>query len=158
MFQLLGLVSSVLFTISVPAFGQTAVTQSSEQAVVEEVDWEELEPEVPSLSQEEFDAQFSNWENLGKTPLQQYLDSFDLFLETSLPQYDMQPYVLAECLWFQVAVLPKFQKMKEDGSLDVERVKSVYELLTAKLNFTVDALPVLLGTLVEKINRRELVF
>lgn len=119
MFPLLGLVSSVLFTISVPAFGQTAVTQSSEQAVVEEVDWEELEPEVASLSQEEFDAQFSNWENLGKTPLQQYLDSFDLFLETSLPQYDMQPYVLAECLWFQVAVLPRFQQMKQDGSLDV---------------------------------------
>ena len=85
MFPLLGLVSSVLFVISVPAFGQTPVTQSSEQEVVEEVDWEELEPEVPSLSQEEFDAQFSNWENLGKTSLQQYLDSFDLFLETSLP-------------------------------------------------------------------------
>ena len=119
MFPLLGLVSSVLFVISVPAFGQTPVTQSSEQAVVEEVDWEELEPEVASLSQEEFDAQFSNWENLGKTSLQQYLDSFDLFLETSLPQYDMQPYVLAECLWFQVAVLPKFQQMKQDGSLDV---------------------------------------
>lgn len=119
MFPLLGLVSSVLFVISVPAFGQTPVTQSSEQEVVEEVDWEELEPEVPSLSQEEFDAQFSNWENLGKTSLQQYLDSFDLFLETSLPQYDMQPYVLAECLWFQVAVLPKFQQMKQDGSLDV---------------------------------------
>lgn len=119
MFPLLGLVSSVLFTISVPAFGQTAVTQSSEQAVVEEVDWEELEPEVASLSQEEFDAQFSNWENLGKTPLQQYLDSLDLFLETSLPHYEMQPYVLAECLWFQVAVLPIFQQMKQDGSLDV---------------------------------------
>lgn len=119
MFPLLGLVSSVLFAISVPAFGQTAVTQSSEQAVVEEVDWEELEPEVASLSQEEFDAQFSNWENLGKTPLQQYLDSLDLFLETSLPHYEMQPYVLAECLWFQVAVLPRFQQMKQDGSLDV---------------------------------------
>lgn len=119
MFPLLGLVSSVLFAISVPAFGQTAVTQSSEQAVVEEVDWEELEPEVASLSQEEFDAQFSNWENLGKTPLQQYLDSLDLFLETSLPHYEMQPYVLAESLWFQVAVLPRFQQMKQDGSLDV---------------------------------------
>ena len=118
-FPLLGLVSTMLLIVSVPAFGQTAVTQSSEQAVVEEVNWKELEPEVASLSQEEFDAQFSNWENLGKAPLQQYLDSLDLFLETSLPHYDMQPYVLAECLWFQVAVLPRFQQMKQDGSLDV---------------------------------------
>ena len=118
-FPLLSLVATMLLIVSVPAFGQTAVTQSSEQAVVEEVNWKELEPEVASLSQEEFDAQFSNWENLGKAPLQQYLDSLDLFLETSLPHYDMQPYVLAECLWFQVAVLPRFQQMKQDGSLDV---------------------------------------
>ena len=109
----------MLLIVSVPAFGQTTVAQSSEQAVVEEVNWKELEPAVASLSQEEFDAQFSNWENLGKTSLQQYLDSLDLFLETSLPHYDMQPYVLAECLWFQVAVLPRFQQMKQDGSLDV---------------------------------------
>ena len=109
----------MLLIVSVPAFSQTAVAQSSEQEVVEEVNWKELEPAVASLSQEEFDAQFSNWENLGKTPLQQYLDGLDLFLETSLPHYDMQPYVLAECLWFQVAVLPRFQQMKQDGGLDV---------------------------------------
>ena len=118
-FPLLGLVASMLLIVSVPAFSQTAVAQSSEQEVVEEINWKELEPAVASLSQEEFDAQFSNWENLGKTPLQQYLDGLDLFLETSLPHYDMQPYVLAECLWFQVAVLPRFQQMKQDGGLDV---------------------------------------
>lgn len=118
-FPLLNLVASMLLIVSVPAFSQTAVAQSSEQEVVEEVNWKELEPAVASLSQEEFDAQFSNWENLGKTPLQQYLDGLDLFLETSLPHYDMQPYVLAECLWFQVAVLPRFQQMKQDGGLDV---------------------------------------
>ena len=118
-FPLLNFVASMLLIVSVPAFSLTAVAQSSEQEVVEEVNWKELEPAVASLSQEEFDAQFSNWENLGKTPLQQYLDGLDLFLETSLPHYDMQPYVLAECLWFQVAVLPRFQQMKQDGGLDV---------------------------------------
>lgn len=110
---MLGLVASLLLVSHVSLHGQTAVTQQ-----LEEVNWEELEPTVPSLSQAEFDAQLMNWENLQKVSLQQYLDNFQLFLETSLPRYEMQPYVLAECLWFQVAVLPKFQQVEADGSLD----------------------------------------
>ena len=110
---MLGLVASLLLVSHVSLHGQTAVTQQ-----LEEVNWEELEPTVPSLSQAEFDAQLMNWENLQKVSLQQYLDNFQLFLEISLPRYEMQPYVLAECLWFQVAVLPRFQQVEADGSLD----------------------------------------
>lgn len=111
------LVASVLLVSNGSLYGQTAVTQKQEQQQ-EEVNWEELEPSIPSLSQAEFEAQLMNWENLRKVSLQNYLDNLYLFLEMSLPRYEMQPYVLAECLWFQVAVLPKFQQVEADGSLD----------------------------------------
>ena len=111
---MLGLVASLLLVSHGPLYGQTAIAQQQE----EHVNWEELEPNVPSLSQAEFDAQLENWKNLQKISLQQYLDTFQLFLETSVPRYEMQPYVLAECLWFQVAVLPQFQQVEADGSLD----------------------------------------
>ena len=58
---MLGLVASLLLVSHVSLHGQTAVTQQ-----LEEVNWEELEPTVPSLSQAEFDAQLMNWENLQK--------------------------------------------------------------------------------------------
>ena len=111
---MLGLVASLLLVSHGSLYGQTAIAQQQE----EHVNWEELEPDVPSLSQAEFDAQLENWKNLQKISLQQYLDTFQLFLETSVPRYEMQPYVLAECLWFQVAVLPQFQQVEADGSLD----------------------------------------
>lgn len=111
---MLGLVASLLLVSHGSLYGQTAIAQQQE----EHVNWEELEPNVPSLSQAEFDAQLDNWKNLQKISLQQYLDTFQLFLETSVPRYEMQPYVLAECLWFQVAVLPQFQQVEADGSLD----------------------------------------
>ena len=111
---MLGLVASLLLVSHGSLYGQTAIAQQQE----EHVNWEELEPDVPSLSQAEFDAQLENWKNLQKISLQQYLDTFQLFLETSVPHYEMQPYVLAECLWFQVAVLPQFQQVEADGSLD----------------------------------------
>ena len=111
---MLGLVASLLLVSHGSLYGQTAIAQQQE----EHVNWEELEPNVPSLSQAEFDAQLENWKNLQKISLQQYLDTFQLFLETSVPRYEMQPYVLAECLWFQVAVLPQFQQVEADGSLD----------------------------------------
>lgn len=111
------LIASVLLVSNGSLYGQTAVTQKQEQQQ-EEVNWEELEPSIPSLSQAEFEAQLMNWENLRKVSLQNYLDNLYLFLEMSLPRYEMQPYVLAECLWFQVAVLPKFQQVEADGSLD----------------------------------------
>ena len=111
------LVASVLLVSNGSLYGQTAVTQKQEQQQ-EEVNWEELEPSIPSLSQAEFEAQLMNWENLRKVSLQNYLDNLYLFLEMSLPRYEMQPYVLAECLWFQVTVLPKFQQVEADGSLD----------------------------------------
>lgn len=111
---MLGLVASLLLVSHGSLYGQTAIAQQQE----EHVNWEELEPNVPSLSQAEFDAQLENWKSLQKISLQQYLDTFQLFLETSVPRYEMQPYVLAECLWFQVAVLPQFQQVEADGSLD----------------------------------------
>ncbi|MBO7174291.1 MAG: hypothetical protein J6V57_00895 [Spirochaetaceae bacterium] len=111
------MVASVLLVSNGSLYGQTAVTQKQEQQQ-EEVNWEELEPSIPSLSQAEFEAQLMNWENLRKVSLQNYLDNLYLFLEMSLPRYEMQPYVLAECLWFQVTVLPKFQQVEADGSLD----------------------------------------
>ena len=111
---MLGLVASLLLVSHGSLYGQTAIAQQQE----EHVNLEELEPNVPSLSQAEFDAQLENWKNLQKISLQQYLDTFQLFLETSVPRYEMQPYVLAECLWFQVAVLPQFQQVEADGSLD----------------------------------------
>lgn len=111
---MLGLVASLLLVSHGSLYGQTAIAQQQE----EHVNWEELDPNVPSLSQAEFDAQLENWKNLQKISLQQYLDTFQLFLETSVPRYEMQPYVLAECLWFQVAVLPQFQQVEADGSLD----------------------------------------
>lgn len=111
------LVVSVLLVSNGALYGQTAVTQKPEQQQ-EEVNWEELEPSIPSLSLAEFEAQLMNWENLRKVSLQNYLDNLYLFLDISLPRYEMQPYVLAECLWFQVAVLPKFQQVQADGSLD----------------------------------------
>ena len=111
------LVASVLLVSNGSLYGQTAVTQKQEQQQ-EEVNWEELEPSIPSLSQAEFEAQLMNWENLRNVSLQNYLDNLYLFLEMSLPRYEMQPYVLAECLWFQVIVLPKFQQVEADGSLD----------------------------------------
>lgn len=111
------LVASVLLVSNGSLYGQTAVTQKQEQQQ-KEVNWEELEPSIPSLSQAEFEAQLMNWENLRKVSLQNYLDNLYLFLEMSLPRYEMQPYVLAECLWFQVTVLPKFQQVEADGSLD----------------------------------------
>lgn len=70
------------------------------------------------LTEQELQSQLLNWENLAKTSLDQYLEGFRLFLEQSQAHYELQPYVLAECLWFQVAVLPQFQKVQQDGSLD----------------------------------------
>ena len=84
---MLGLVASLLLVSHGSLYGQTAIAQQQE----EHVNWEELEPNVPSLSQAEFDAQLENWKNLQKISLQQYLDTFQLFLETSVPRYEMQP-------------------------------------------------------------------
>lgn len=122
------LVASVLLVSNVSLYGQTAITQQQEQRQ-EEVDWEELEPSIPSLSPAEFEAQLMNWENLRKVSLQNYLDHLYLFLEMSLPRYEMQPYVLAECLWFQVVVLPQFQQMEADGGLDAMMELNMTSLL-----------------------------
>lgn len=70
------------------------------------------------LTEQEFQSQLLNWENLGKLSLDQYLENFQLFMDSCKSIYEMQPYVLAECLWFQVAVMPQLQKIQQDGSLD----------------------------------------
>ncbi len=86
-----------------------------ESPVLEQVDFAALEPERASLSQEEFQAQVFGWQSLAEADLPGYLERFRQFLELSLPRYEMQPYVLAECLWFQVALLPRFQQAQDDG-------------------------------------------
>lgn len=98
--------------------GQSVSPGQDDGGLAQEVDWKALEPAEPSLSPQEFEARILSWENLRKASLPQYLDSLRLFLELSMPRYEMQPYVLAECLWFQVAVLPQYQAVERDGSLD----------------------------------------
>lgn len=88
---------------------------ADESPIPEQVDFEALEPERSSLSQEEFQVQVLGWKSLAETDLSGYLDRFRQFLELSLPRYEMQPYVLAECLWFQIALLPRFQKVQAEG-------------------------------------------
>lgn len=70
------------------------------------------------LSDQELQTQLLSWEHLGTLSLDRYLESFQSFMDSCKFIYEMQPYVLAECLWFQVAVLPQFQKIQQDGSLD----------------------------------------
>ena len=73
---------------------------------------------VAAVSQQELQFQLMNWADLGNLSLEQYLESFRLFIERCQPVYELQPYLVAECLWFQVVVLPQFQQVQQDGSLD----------------------------------------
>lgn len=73
---------------------------------------------VAAVSQQELQSQLMNWADLGNLSLEQYLESFRLFIERCQPVYELQPYLVAECLWFQVVVLPQFQQVQQDGSLD----------------------------------------
>lgn len=70
------------------------------------------------FSDQELQSQLLNWKHLGTLALDRYLESFQSFMDSCKSMYELQPYVLAECLWFQVAVLPQFQKIQQDGSLD----------------------------------------
>lgn len=73
---------------------------------------------VAAVSQQELQSQLMNWADLGNLSLEQYLENFRLFIERCQPVYELQPYLVAECLWFQVVVLPQFQQVQQDGSLD----------------------------------------
>ncbi len=109
------LVFALLLFLPSLVSGQQDPEVESPSPVLEQVDFGALEPERASLSQEEFQAQVSGWQSLAEADLPGYLERFRQFLELSLPRYEMQPYVLAECLWFRIALLPRFQQAQDDG-------------------------------------------
>lgn len=104
--------------MSLAVVGQELVSNRSNQQIEEDVNWEELAPLENSLSQEELQEHLTNWKALHSLSLSEYLGGFLSFVEGSLPFYELQPYLLAECLWFQVSILPRFQQAERDGSLD----------------------------------------
>lgn len=99
-------------------FSQTALSDKLETTSSENDELEKSELLQPSLNQEELLIHISNWKNLRHLELSQYLEGFKSFLDISLSHYEMQPYVLAESFWFQLAILFQFQIIQQDGSLD----------------------------------------
>lgn len=104
--------------MSLTIIGQELVSNQSNQQIEEDINWGELAPLERALTQEELQEYLSNWKALHSLSLSEYLGAFQSFVENSLPFYELQPYLLAECLWFQVSILPQFQQVERDGSLD----------------------------------------
>ena len=98
--------------MSLTIIGQELVSNQSNQQIEEDINWGELAPLERALTQEELQEYLSNWKVLHSLSLSEYLGAFQSFVENSLPFYELQPYLLAECLWFQVSILPQFQQVE----------------------------------------------